>query len=226
MNEILSNYLHSFLHPWQTQELLRRQREYHREVEGLGQLELVEEREKKKLKEDIGITFEQSLTVSWIFVIFNAFYSLIGMFMGLHLFESFSLEDSFITYSESFLGFTSIFFLVLKVVFFPLVFWFYGKFWVNIIKVFANIFEKDGDIETVGEEIVSHAFTTHTFLVIPIIGLLLHRVANIVYLFGGLKRNLGFNTLQSILVIICPLVLLLFSFFLMAVSVAMMFTGF
>lgn len=226
MNEILNNYLHSFLHPWQTQDLLRRQREYHSEVEGLGQLELVEDREKKKLREDIGVTFEQSLCVSWILVIFNAFYSLIGMFMGLHLFQSFNVDESFINYSESMLGFTSIFFLILKVIFFPLVFWFYGKFWVNIIKVFANLFEKEADVEKIGQEIVSHAFTTHTFLVIPIIGLLLHRVANVVYLFGGLKRNLGFNTFQSILVILCPLILLLFSFFLMAVSVAMMLTGF
>lgn len=226
MNEVLTNYLNSFLHPWHTQDLLRRKREYHHEVEGLGQLELVEDREKKQLKEDFAVSFEQSLCVSWLFVIFNAFYSLIGMFMGLHLFESFNINEGLISYSQSFLGFTSIFFLILKVVFFPIVFWFYGKFWVNIIKMFANIFEKEADAEVIGQEIVSHAFTTHTLLVIPIFGLLLHRVANIVYLFGGLKRNMGFNTLQSILVILCPLFLLLFSFFLMAVSVGMMLTGF
>ena len=80
MNEVLTNYLMSFLHPWHTQELLRRKREYHHEVEGLGQLELVEDREKKELKEDFGVTFEQSLIVSWMFVIFNAFFEWLNIF--------------------------------------------------------------------------------------------------------------------------------------------------
>jgi hypothetical protein len=226
MNEILNNYLHSFLHPWQTQELLRSKRIYNGEVENSAQLELVERREEKQFSEDVGVTFEQSLIVSWLFVIFNAVYSLIGMFMGLHLFESFSVPNTLISYSQSLLGFTSIFFLVLKVVFFPLVFWLYGKFWVNIIKVFAGLFEKEGNAEKIGLDIVSQAFTTHTLLVIPIIGLLLHRVANLVYIFGGLRKNLGFSVMQATLVVLCPLFLILFSFFLMTISIGMMLTGF
>ncbi|MCF8060444.1 MAG: hypothetical protein K9K67_14170 [Bacteriovoracaceae bacterium] len=226
MNEILNNYLHSFLHPWHTQELLRSKRNYNSEVESSSQLELVEKRESKHISDEVGVSFEQSLIVSWMFVIFNAIYSLIGIFMGVHLFESFSVSNTFISYSQSLIGFTSIFFLILKVVFFPLFFWFYGKFWVNLIKIFSGLFEKEGDAEVIGLEIVSQAFTSHTLLVIPIVGLLLHRVINLVYLFGGLRKNLDFSVMQATLVLLCPIFLVLFSVFLMTVSVGMMLSGF
>ncbi|MCR9203455.1 MAG: hypothetical protein NXH75_02690 [Halobacteriovoraceae bacterium] len=226
MNETLSSYLHSFLHPWKTQEVLKHQREYIEEVKNLSPLELVEEREEKlPTSDDINISFEQSLSISWLFVIFNTIYSLIGMFMGLNLYESVSLPGSIIPMGQTYIGFTTIFFIILRVVFFPLIFWFYGKFWINIIKMFGNLYEKEEDVEEVAQEIVTHAFTTHTFLVIPIVGLFLHRISNIIYLFGGLRKNLGLSVMQALLVILCPLIIVLFATFMMFLSFGMMISG-
>lgn len=230
MNETLTSYLHSFLHPWKTQQFLHDQRKFNNEVQSIAPLELIEEREKKLIQdEELGITFEQSLSISWLFVIFNTVYSLIGMLMGLNLYESVSLPGQIIPLGQTYLGFTTIFFVILRVVFFPLIFWFYGKFWVNIIKIFGNLYEKEGEnedyLDEVAEEIVTHAFTSHTFLVIPIVGLFLHRVANIIYLFGGLRRNLNLSVMQALLVILCPLFIVLFASFMMFLSFAMLLSG-
>lgn len=225
MNDILNNYFSSFLHPWHTQELLRKLRLYETEVKEPAQLELVGSEELKPLEESVGVNFEQSLTISWLFVVMNGFYVLIGHFMGLVAFEGFSSEGIFLDSFQSLLSISAIGFLLLKTVFFPLFFWVYSKFWINIIKIFSTLFEKDEDVDRVSEEIVTNAFTTHTFLVIPIFGDLLHRIANLVYLFGGLRKNLGFNTLQAGLVIVCPLLLFLFAVFMMALSVGMMASG-
>lgn len=226
MNETLSSYLNSFIHPWKTQEFLRSQREYIEEVKTLSPLELVEDREEKIPKgEDLQITFEQSLSISWLFVIFNTTYSLIGMMMGFNLYESVSLPGSIIPWGQTYLGFTTIFFTIMRVVFFPLIFWFYGKFWINIIKMFGNLYEKEEDLEEIAEEIVTHAFTSHTFLVIPIVGLFLHRITNIIYLFSGLRKNLGLSVMQALLVVVCPLFIVLFAAFMMFLSFGMMISG-
>lgn len=225
MNETLTSYLNCFLHPFKTQDLLRRRRDYNHQIETTGLLELAEVREEKKIEEEFGVSFQESLTISWLFVIFNTFYSLIGMFMGLNLYESLSIPGSIIPLGQTFIGFTTIFLAILRVVFFPLIFWLYGKFWVNIIKVFANLYEREDEIDDISVEIVSHAFTSHTFMVIPIVGLFLHRIANLIYLFGGLRKNLKLSVLQALLVILCPLIIFLFAFFLMGLSLAMMISG-
>lgn len=231
MNDILHNYLLSFLHPWHTQDLLSKTRSFESRVDEQAPLELVESREERHLdeesKEGLLLTFEQSLIVSWLFMIFSAVYTLIGMQMGTDIYKAFLVSEELIPYSKYFLGFTSIFFLILRVIFFPLIFWFYGKFWVSIIKMFGTLFEKNEEnSEEIAKEIVTHAFTTHTFLVIPVIGLLLHRIANIVYIFSGLRRNMGFNVFQSTLVVLCPVLMILFLGFLVVVSFAMMLSGF
>lgn len=228
MNEVLNQYLLSCLHPWHTQELLRSKRYHNKEVDGSNVIELVQNRDEKKVEENLGVTFLESLSISWLFRVFYASYSLIGMFMGLHLFESFSLPGTAISTGQSWVSSIAIFFLLLKLVFFPLYFWLYGKFWINIIKIFAQLFEKDdmGNIDKVSEEIYANSMSSHTFLVIPIFGELFHRIGNIIFIFGGLRRNLQLSVLQSSLVIICPLLLILFTFFLMGLSLAMLLSGF
>ncbi len=225
MSDILNNYILSFLHPWTTQELLKERRELRNEIRDQAQLELVQEENSSLLEEEVGVSFEQSLCVSWLFVIMNGFYVMIGYFMGLETFKSFALEDQLLDHFQVlWTSFWIISFLA-RLVFFPLYFWLYGKFWINIIKVFSSLFEKGENVDHISEEIVSNAFTSHTLMVIPIVGEFLYRVTNLIYLFGGLKRNLSFNNLQAGLVIICPLLLFLFALFMMMLSVGMAASG-
>ena len=229
MSETLNLYLTSFFNHWETQRLLRNGRIHNQAVEDSSPLELIETREDKKVDIDsVRVSFEESLTMSWFFFILNTVYSLIGIQLGGNLYESFnsyhSQNISFLS-SQNIVGQTTIFFILLRVLFFPLIFWFYGKFWVNLIKFFGNLFEKEGDLDEIGQDIVAHAFTSHVLLIIPIVGVLFHRITSIIYIFGGLRKNLEFSVFQSLLVIVCPLFIIALSLLMMVVSIGIIISG-
>lgn len=231
MNDILTNYINACLHPWLTHDLLNISR---KQVEGKRkspQLELVGEtgsiiESDSSEQEKVGVSFHESMSISWVFTIFQATYALIGITMGLNSVE-WAGEDLSAVMDNAAVGLTaySIFSLLLKVVFFPLFFWIYGRFWINILKVFINIFEKiesEEEIESRCEEIVANSLTAHTFLVIPIIGEFLQKFSFLIYLYAGLRRNLGLNLFQSILVLLCPLLIILLFIFVMIMSFGML----
>ncbi len=231
MNELLTNYINACLHPWLTHDLLNMRRKQVRVKRESPQLELVDEAvpvaPNKESQEKVGVTFQESMSISWIFTIFQATYALIGITMGLNSME-WAQEDFAAVMDNAALGLTaySIFSLLLKVVFFPLFFWVYGRFWINILKVFINVFEKFEDEDEIAsrcEEIVANSLTAHTFLVIPIIGEFLQKFSFLIYLYAGLRRNLELNLFQSILVLLCPLLIILLFIFLMFMSFAMLF---
>jgi len=195
-------------------------------------LEIVEEGKvpvatESPVEEKVGVSFQESLTISWIFSIFHATYILIGITMGLNSNQWNENEWSSLVDGNSF-GLTaySIFSILLNVVLFPLFFWLYGRFWINILRVFSNIFEKIEDEDELNErceEVVANSFTSYTYLVIPIIGDFLHKLTFLVYLYAGLRRNLKLNLLQSVLILLCPLLLILLLFFLMLMSIGLLF---
>ena len=162
------------------------------------------------------------MSVSWIFIIFHATYSLIGITIGLNSTHCAQEELSYVMSSASAgIASYSIFSLLLNVVLFSLFFWVYGRFWINILKVFTNVFEKyedEEEIEERCEEVVANSLTAHTFLVIPIVGDFLQKFSFLIYLYAGLRRNLGLNVFQSLLILMCPLILILLAIFLMVMS--------
>lgn len=90
-----------------------------------------------------------------------------------------------------------------------------------MVKVFTNVFEKyedEEEIEERCEEVVANSLTAHTFLVIPIVGDFLQKFSFLIYLYAGLRRNLGLNVFQSLLILMCPLILILLAIFLMVMS--------
>lgn len=234
MNELLVNYINAFLHPWLTNDLLNSRRKQGHVRRESPQLELIQEEnlvssvvQEQNEEDKVGVSFNESMAISWVFTIFQATYVIIGVTMGLNTMQ-WAHEDLSHVVDNAALTLTaySIFSLLLKVVFFPLFFWFYGRFWINILKIFTNIFEKfdnENEIDSRCEEIVSNSLTSHAFLVIPIIGDFLHKLSFLVYLYAGLRRNLGLNLFQSILVLLCPLLLILLLLFAMVMSFAMLF---
>ncbi len=231
MNELLNNYLHACLHPWLTHDLLnlrRKQRNVRRETPALeivGEDTLVAQRVKSE-EEKVGVTFHEAMSISWIFAIFHATYLLIGMTMGLNSNEWAGEEFAGMMNSAS-AGIMaySVFSLLLNVVLFPLYFWLYGRFWINLLKICTNVFEKiedEEEVESRCEEVVAQSLTSYTFLVIPIIGDFLHKLSFLIFLYAGLRRNLGLNLFQSITILLCPLLLILLLIFLMFMSFALM----
>jgi hypothetical protein len=228
MNEIFSQYIYCFLHPWQAQETLRNLRLFNRDVERVSPLELVESRQEKKLNEDSGITWNESLLISWFFSILQLFYVLLGMLLGLEVFSSYSAEDTLLSPFLLDANFKKILYLMLfQGVLFPVSFWISSTFWSLLIKSFARLFEKDEEnMQNVTEGIVATSLTSHAFLIIPVLGQFLFKVTTLIYIFAGLRRNLNLSVLQSFLVILCPLLLVLLMAFMLILMLIMAFAGF
>ena len=228
MNEIFSHYINCFLHPFQAQETLRSVRLYNHDVKKLAPLELVENREEKLVENDFGVTWNESLIVSWFFSLLQLFYVLLGMLLGLEVFTSYSSEESLLSPFLLDAHFKKmIYILLFQGVLFPISFWITATFWSLIIKSFAKIFEKsDGASQEVAEEIVSTSLASHAFLIIPILGPFLFKAATLIYIFAGLRRNLEMSVLQSFIIILCPLILVLLMSFMMVLMLIMAFAGF
>ena len=239
MNQLLNNYLSACLHPWLIHDLLnqkRKQKYVKRETPALeivGAETSASQKVSEKVSEQgekVGVTFHEAMSISWIFAIFHATYLLIGITMGLNSNEwaGEELAEMMSSASAGIMAY-SIFSLLLNVVLFPLYFWLYGRFWINLLKVGTNIFEKiedEDEVDTRCEEVVAHSFTSYTFLVIPIIGDFLHKLTFFIYLYAGLRRNLGLNLFQAILILLFPLILILLLFFLMLMSFGLMVATF
>ena len=144
MNEILNSYINACLHPWLTHDLLNLRRKQNKIKRETPALEIVgEETPSERVApveervDKVGVTFQESMSISWIFSIFHATYSLIGITMGLNSVDWAQEELSYVMDNASAgLMAYSIFSLLLNVVLFPLYFWLYGRFWINILKVF------------------------------------------------------------------------------------------
>ena len=225
MSEVINQYFNSFFHPFQTQALLRERRELLKEQKSQQIFHLVDEKEERP-EEDLGLSFVEVLSVTWLFSLFRAFYAIVTIYLGYEAFLWANGEDSYLLPMQISTSKLNVFFLVLQIVFFPLALWIYSKFWVNIIKLFANLFGYENDVEEISNEIVNNSLTAHTFLIIPIFGEVIQHLGGLVYIFAGLRRNLQMSVLQSVVVLISPLILFLFLIFFMFISLAMIFMSF
>lgn len=92
---------------------------------------------------------------------------------------------------------------------------------------FALIFNPEiEEVESVSSQIVAVSLSTHAFLLVPVLGTFIFYLAFFVYLFGGLKYNLGFRTLPGILTILSPLFFLGFVFLVIILLIVSLIVGF
>ena len=206
MSDILKTYIHTFFHPKETQMLLRSDNVY-----------AIDSERRRTL------TFEESLSCSWMFSFIQAFYTILIIFLGIEYFSVTEKMPSVISRNATVL---KIFFIILEFVLFPIGFWIYVKFWSKVITIFTKIFEINLENEKRTQDLLVQTMSTHTFLVLPVFGKLFSKVGSIIYLYLGLRDNLGFNAAQSIFVLLFPLFILFFTFSLMMISIVMMFAGF
>jgi hypothetical protein len=222
MNNILEQYFTAFLHPLQLQRFYREVRQEKSTPSPRRLFEIVtevydEDREEdasEQEEERFGVNFLESLSISWMMYLFKAAYGVLSLYLSYQLYLAYDVEASFLSQLKFNSQRVLLFIILLKVVLFPLSFWVYTKFWVNIIKLFAGLFEVKGDVEKISNQIVNNSMTTHTFLIVPLVGEILSHVAGIIYLFGGLRKNMELSITQALSVLIFPL-FLIFLLFLM-----------
>jgi hypothetical protein len=215
VKELFRNYINIFFHPFISHEELRSKRS---DIDHGHVLSVVggAEFNRGKVVLDEGnsgeVTFTEALGVSWVFLMIKTFYSLIFIHIGIHFFQYLGNHTEFkkILLPGLQVGSQklSLFIVLLEVALFPLFVWVYVKFWSVIILFFSNLFETPNSEEGV-RQVVNYSLTSHFFYLIPIFGELGKHVSSLFLIFAGLKRNLGLNNLQSLLVIVSPLIMFL-----------------
>lgn len=169
--------------------------------------------------EERRISYFELMGISWSLHMLYAFYSLFALYLGVKSYDYFSNSQDFahlILESFSFkMQKFSLFSTLFGVILYPFIFQFAHKFWLGMFKFYANIFDnKQENLEERGREILSSAFSSNLFLILPIIGNLLSNIAWHFFIFQGLKKKYEFTSLQATLVLITPLfVLFLISIF-------------
>lgn len=224
--QLFETYFGIFLHPFKTHAELRRRRLEKNKVDH-GMLKVVDGVHEENnfntsmILDTTGpkiMTFAESLSVSWIFVLVKTLYTLVSIHMGVHIFNYVSgdsrLKDLFLPNIRFQSQKILIFWVLMEVVLFPIVVWFYIKFWSVIIRFFSNLFETDSDEDSLNQTL-SHSLSANAFLLIPIFGDFARHLCSLFFIFAGLRNNLGMTQLQSLLVMISPLFIFM-GFFLMS----------
>lgn len=213
MSEIFYNYISYFLHPFKVNSYFREKRQ-----DFYGPF-LVDEKIPEE-RDFLELDIYQILIVSWLFFIVHSFYSIFFINIANFLVARFDMGDII---NPRMMIFTAL----VQVIFFPLVFWAYAKLWVVIVEFFGNLFNADENrIEEISDQIVGVSLASHIFLLIPVIGAVIRHFAFFIYLFAGLRKNLGLSVTKSLMVILSPLFilgLLVFMFFLLLATILMGF---
>jgi hypothetical protein len=171
------------------------------------------------------INFEESIVISWLFALMQAFYTVLIIGLGV---EFFKYDGEYVEVFSQNATMVKIFFVVFEVLLFPLGFWFYVKFWSKIVTVATKFFniEIEDDLSKRSENLVIQAMSAHAFLILPFFGKLFSSIGSVIYLYLGLRVNLSFTAIQSLCVLLVPVFLVFISLSLMMFTVIMALAGF
>lgn len=216
MRELFQIYFQSLFRPFALQEVLRHER---LSQDGQTIFSLAPVASKKKL------SFIDAMSLSWVMVLIKAIYAMIALLIGVYWLGILGDEGRYLG-GLKFWGAkaqtVTIFMIIFDVILFPLTIWFYAKFWGVVIRFFGQLFDVEGDLNEMSEQIVNHSLSSHLFLVIPIFGEMVKHLAGLTLIYAGLKKNMQLSTLQSLMVLVSPLMLLLFILFLSALYLILM----
>ncbi len=154
------------------------------------------------------------LIINWLLAMVKTFYVL-----GIVLFGAFAPQFFGFSSLQNSGGFfrgmnfnterLSIFFALLELVVFPVALYFLYRFWVALLKFFAELFEYDKeDILEACRQVAKRSYTVNFLFLLPIVGSSLSIFAQGLYLYLGMKNRLEFTNMQAILVLFVPLFLL------------------
>ncbi len=229
MMALFYEYFLAFLHPFKNQESLRLLRERALDITGTRPLRLAGDLFEddvpttQEIEEVSTLSFLEVLGVSWFFAAIEGFYAVLALHLGQVFFQSWQAPNDLALllpiettmYTQRVLLTAAL----AKVVFFPLVFWLYAKFWTVLIKFFAGLFQADGDLNKIADQVVNQSMTAHFMLSIPVFGKMLRHLFGLLHLFAGLRNNLQMSVLQSVVIILSPAIIMtmLSSFFMVTV---------
>ncbi len=227
MINLLSNYIYAFLHPFKTHTLLNAVSDHQVDIKENRHFQLVEDTPTGMNEaDDTELHFVEAMSISWIFIVIQGIYSLFAIHLGYQAFSMVHGEEEGLTallipnfHSQ---GKSLVFWgILLQIVFFPLFIWFYTRLWGSFIKFFADLFEVEGRVEEKTNQVINHSLVSYTFLVLPVFGSMAQGIGMLFYLYAGLKNNFKFSHIQSLVILVSPVIFLGFTFILLLVMILM-----
>ncbi|MFT6068132.1 MAG: hypothetical protein ACJAT2_002379 [Bacteriovoracaceae bacterium] len=227
MINLLSNYIYAFLHPFKTHTLLSAVSDHQIDIKEHRHFQLVENISTGMSEaDDSELHFVEAMSISWIFIVIQGIYSLFAIHLGYQAFSMVHGEEEGLTallipnfHSQ---GKSLVFWgILLQIVFFPLFIWFYTRLWGSFIKFFADLFEVEERVDQKTNQVINHSLVSYTFLILPVFGSMAQGIGMLFYLYAGLKNNFKFSHIQSLVILVSPVIFLGFTFILLLVMVLM-----
>lgn len=227
MINLLSNYIYAFLHPFKTHTLLNAVSEHQVDVQEHRHFQLVEDIPSEMNEADsTELHFVEAMSISWIFIVIQGIYSLLAIHLGYQAFSMVHGEQEGLTAllipNFQSQGRNLVFWgILLQIVFFPLIIWLYTRLWGSFIKFFADLFEVEGMLDEKTNQVINHSLVSYTFLILPVFGSMAQGIGMLFYLYAGLKNNFKFSHIQSLVILVSPVIFLGFTFILLLVMILM-----
>jgi len=204
MGELWHDFWFAFLHPVKLHRFLRLQRQS-LPAEDLAPILPFKENDLNvaAAMAPIGPSFSTGETVAvvWPLVIIKSFYTLLAIAVGLASMNRFQVVMANPFPGDwKFTQYTIICSALFSAVLAPLVVWIYLKIWQWVLKIFGRLFERSPETSLAAQEVVNYSMASYWFLLIPILGPMLQRLAQVFYLFVGLRQNIGLSRMQSMVV--------------------------
>ncbi len=158
------------------------------------------------------LRFVEVMGISWVFKILKTFYFFIGLHFMFWVVQNHSNSTALKKISE---GKASLYWILVGVIFYPVVLWLMAKFWAVLLRFFCLLYDKDdaseGTIHERVHRVCYSALSSQACQAVPVIGEVFVPICFLFFLFAGMRSGLRFTVLQALLVIVAPI----FLFFLM-----------
>ncbi len=214
MLALWQSYFDLLAHPFYSHALMRKSR--YEAPEDLGNagenVTSLFERPQSAQSSSPGLDFQTIMSMSWPFYIMRACYIMMGIYLTGRVISSELSSDMISEYFSMGYNFQGeqvlLYSTLLWVVLFPLGAWVTMKFWSLLLGFFAKLFMVEEEhLGEVCDEVARTTLVSNFFLIIPIIGDLLKQVSSWIYLYAGCRANLGLSRIQSMIVIVSPIIL-------------------
>ena len=143
----------------------------------------------------------ETIAIVWPLVIIKSFYTLLAIAVGLASMNRFQMVMANPFPGDwKFTQYTIVCSALFSAVLAPLVLGIYLKIWQWVLQFFGRLFDRSSETSSAAKEVVNYSLASYWFLLIPILGPMMQRLAQIVYLFLGLRQNIGLSRIQSVAV--------------------------
>ncbi len=190
--EVLRTYVHYLIHPFKTHEQF-----------------LYPDRFEGELPD---YSSYQSLSISWVFVVFNGIGRVVLLNLVLVMMVGLLAEtelSSVVNIGEIPSLYLIILSTVLDVIFFPLFGFFIIQFWDIVIRAVGFLLETPGNLALKADRIISVYFSANIFRVIPVLGGPIKSFAGMLLLYAGLRKQLNASPLLAACVVLTPMLFIL-----------------